>query len=121
MAAHRTRHETIDCTCSPQRPHGDQHVYQVHGCGCEACRSAYQQYLVHLQNDREDGFSAYVDAAPVAARIRELSERGVTTRALAEALGRKPGTLYQVARLARPRCRRDLAEAVLEHPVPALR
>ena len=119
MAAPRTRLATIDCTCSPHRPHGDQHVYQVHGCGCDACRAGYQDYLDKRSDARALGWTAYVDNGPAAERIRLLNARGVTTQRLAADLGRSPNTLYQLARQARPRCARALAEEVLAYPIPA--
>ena len=113
MVAHRTRHTVHDCTCTPRRPHGDQHVYQVHRCGCDACRSGYQDYLADMAQARAVGEEVYVDARPVAARLRSLQAQGVTIRAAAARTSFSASALYQVSRLARPRCRRELAEEVL--------
>ena len=113
MAAPITRTTVHDCTCTPRRPHGDQHVYQVHRCGCGDCRAGYQAYLAGLAQAREAGEGAYVDARPVAARLRTLRAQGVTIRAAAERTSFSASALYQVSRLARPRCRRELAEEVL--------
>lgn len=119
MAARRRNTPTTDCTCTPPRPHGDQHTYQVHRCGCDACRDGYQQHLARQRDARALGWTAYVDNGPAAERIRLLNARGVTTQALAADLGRSPNTLYQLARQARPRCERALAEEVLAYPIPA--
>lgn len=118
MAARRRDSPTTDCACTPPRPHGDQHVYQVHRCGCDTCRDGYQQYLAERRDARGLGWTAYVDNGPAAERIRELNARGVTTQHLAAELGRSPHTLYQLARQVRPRCARALAEEVLAYPIP---
>lgn len=113
MAAHRTRTTVHDCTCTPRRPHGHQHVYQVHRCGCDDCRTGYQEYLADMAASRLAGEGPYVDARPVAARLRTLQAQGVTVRAAAARTSFSASALYQVSRLARPRCRRELAEEVL--------
>ena len=113
MAAPITRTTVHDCTCTPRRPHGHQHVYQVHRCGCDDCRAGYQEYLADLADSRLAGVGPYVDARPVAARLRSLQARGETIRSVAARTSFSAAALYQVSRLARPRCRRELAEEVL--------
>lgn len=109
---------TIDCTCTPHREHGDQHVYQTHRCGCDTCCAGYQRYLAERQEALDMGRGSNVDARPVAARLVSLSASGVSMKALAEQLGCSQSSLHQIRRLERARCRRWLARKVMSVPVP---
>lgn len=119
MAAHRTRTETHDCDCSTgQRPHGTQHTYQVHRCGCDPCLDAYLVYLRGLREARAAGRSLFVPVGPVQAHLHALAAAGHPIRLVAERLGYPTASLYSISRGARPTCRRETAEDVLSYPIP---
>lgn len=118
MAAPITRTAVHDCTCTPRRPHGDQHVYQVHHCGCDSCREAYVAYLRELREARAAGRSLFVPVGPVRAHLHALAAAGVPIRLTAGRLGYSPASLYSISRAARPTCRREVAEDVLAQPIP---
>lgn len=119
MAAPRTRFTAVDCDCdSFIRPHGTQHNYQYHGCGCDPCRQAYLQYLVTLRDRAARGESAYVPVAPVSAHLHALARNGIPIRVVAERCGYSPSALYSISRAARPTCRREVAADVMAHPLP---
>lgn len=118
MPAHRTRTETHDCDCAQQRPHGTAHTYRYHFCGCDACLDEHLRYQKVTRVNKAAGRGAYVKIAPVAKRLQLLRSHGVPTRQIALELGYSPGALYRIAQRKKPYCRRELAEAVMEYPVP---
>ena len=118
MAAPRTRTETHDCDCPTSRPHGTQHTYQVHHCGCDSCREAYVAYLRELREARAAGRSLFVPVGPVRAHLHALAAAGVPIRLTAEQLGYSPASIYSISRAARPTCRREVAEDILAQPIP---
>ena len=118
MAAPRTRAETHDCDCYTGRPHGTQHTYQMHRCGCDACREAYVAYLRELREARAAGRSRFVPVGPARARLHALADAGVPIRLVAERLGYPLASLYSISRAARPTCRREVAESILAQPIP---
>lgn len=118
MAAPRTRTETHDCSCSPQRAHGTQHTYQVHRCGCDPCREAYVAYLRQLREAKASGRTTFVPVGPARAHLHALAAAGVPIRLTAERLGYPIASLYSISRAARPTCRREVAEEILAQPIP---
>lgn len=119
MAAPRTRTEVHDCNCSSfTRPHGTQHGYQVHHCGCDACRQAYLGYLRQLQQRRAAGLPTFVPVGPARARLQQLAARGIPIRLVAERLGHSTASIYAISRAARPTCRREVAADILAYELP---
>ena len=101
----RTRTQTIDCDCRPPRPHGAYHTYNVHECGCDACRKAASVDVAARKSSPRT-----TSAEPVRDRILLLRELGVNTKRLAEELGYHPNTLYLVIRRITARVSVELSE-----------
>lgn len=59
MAGKITRTEVIDCSCTPHREHGDPHCYNVHKCGCNACREGYRKYRKVMTYNKRQGKGKY--------------------------------------------------------------
>jgi len=112
MPAHRTRTERHDCTCSHHRPHGHQHTYQRHRCGCDACRTAWNLYIQNLRAGVASGRTSYVPAGPVRDHLAGLTGAGWTIRQVAAVTGWSRHTLYAISQ-GRGSCRRELAGDVL--------
>jgi len=109
----RTRTQTIDCDCRPPRPHGVYHTYNVHKCGCDACRKAANVDVAARKSSPRT-----TSAEPVRERVLLLRELGVNTKRLAEELGYHPNTLYHVIRRVTARVSVELSEDVFSYPLP---
>lgn len=104
----RTRTVTVDCDCSPARPHGTTHGYRRHRCGCDPC--------LHAQRADEKAVRAHGPAttpvAPVRAHIAVLAESGLTVAEIARRAGYGRQTVHYINRYAKA-CDRYIAEDLL--------
>lgn len=109
----RTRFDTIDCGCSVGKPHGTEHVYNYHGCGCEPCRVAAIRGVVMRR---------WQPRTVPADRSRELLQaqlsRGTRLDELADELGLHVNTLRLILRGVTQRVRRGTEDALMSQPLP---
>ena len=109
----RTRTGTIDCDCSPPRPHGVEHVYNYHGCGCDPCRAAAVEGVA-MRRRRPRTVPADWSRDLIALHL----SRGARLDRLAADLGVHVTTLRNVRRGDTKHVRRATEEALLNHPLP---
>jgi hypothetical protein len=84
-----------------QLEHGRRATYTNHGCRCQACKSAHNQYWQAWRAGRR--LRAFVDAAECASHVRFLREHGFTCRRIAHLAGTSPSTILRLARGDYPR------------------
>lgn len=114
MPAHRTRLAVIDCDCATRRrPHGTAHTYNVHHCGCDACRTAFRRDAAERAAEPR-----LLPIEPTRDRLALLLERGHTLRSIAQVLGYHYNTIVDLRRSSRTKVRRELAEDITSLPLP---
>ncbi|MDN5861251.1 MAG: hypothetical protein L0H84_21825 [Pseudonocardia sp.] len=102
------------------REHGTRAKYVAERCRCAHCRQAVREYERWRTRQRAYGRTAYVDAEPVRAHLRRLSEAGIGWKRAAALAGIASSTVWKLLygdpkRSGAPsrRCRRRTAAAVL--------
>jgi hypothetical protein len=107
--------------------YGESGPDRANGCRCPDCceaNRAYARYQAKRKRlepmGRTEGpwAAPFVDAAPVREHILELGRQGVGYKRVATLAGVSKTALLQI-RKGRPRCRRELANAVLALPLTA--
>lgn len=96
MPAPITRTATIDCTCTPRRPHGDPHGYNLHKCGCTPCREGYRQYRKVRSYNKQQGNGQILDATNTRNYIANLNKRGMSFREIGKAAGMHHYAIYRI-------------------------
>lgn len=114
MPAHRTRTVRVDCDCVRyRRPHGTEHNYAIHSCGCDACRRAANW----ATNERRHN-ARLVPIGPTRDRLELLIERGLTLRSISAALGYPYSSIQDIRRPSRKKISRERAEDIASLPLP---
>lgn len=107
-----------ECTCTPSRGHGDQHTYDLHGCGCEDCLTASRRYAKLGRALSATGRTRRRAADPIRRRLELLKERGYTIAEIADHSGVSFTNLHQVLRSGQPTVTERVHAAVMAVPVP---
>lgn len=112
---------TRDCDCIPSRGHGHHHTYDLHGCGCDACRAGGSRYVKQSRYLAAQGRQRRRAAEPVRRRIELLKERGYTVKEIAAESGIFYTTLFHLLRSGQATVNARTADAVMAVPVPSRR
>lgn len=122
MPAKVTRTQVVDCTCTPQRPHGDptSHNYNYHKCGCDLCRDNQRRLRKFREYQVSQGKGRLVDPGPVADYLLLLKERGMTYREISERSGVNVSALHRIYTRKAVGVGRDKAKAIRSIPLPSI-
>lgn len=83
-------------TTTTVRAHGTRAKYAVERCRCTPCRAASRAYENWRHRQIAYGRSAYVDADPVRAHVRNLSEQGLGWKRAAQLAGLTTSTVWKL-------------------------
>lgn len=110
-----------DCDCTNLRPHGTQHTYDYHSCGCADCCHAATTYKAVGRNLAATGRQRRRAAEPVRRRIELWIERGATAAELADMAGVSVVNIHLIRRGDRETVTTRTWDAIMRLRVPGRR